>query len=142
MENDVSNYSSHSQMKSGNSFNKSTNSRIVSIDNFESINNQKIKINSPRSVAAMKQLGYTTEDLRYLTFKEFLKANPSMTGASKEMKKNKYEYLENLRQEKIKEIKERRESIDPNQLSKNNRSKNRSRPSTSIADQEYRSTAI
>ena len=106
--NSISDYSQN-RSNNMNLVSKTSNNRVVSIDNFDSMSSKsKIKINSPRSVAAMKQLGYTTDDLRYQSFKEFLHSNPNLVGVSKEMKKNRYEYIENLRQEKIKEIKERK----------------------------------
>ena len=148
MENEISknSISDYSQNRSSNMnlVSKTSNNRVVSIDNFDSMSSKsKIKINSPRSVAAMKQLGYTTDDLRYQSFKEFLHSNPNLVGVSKEMKKNRYEYIENLRQEKIKEIKERRDKIDLATLGNKSRSKSmsKSRPSTAM-NNDFQSTAI
>ena len=138
------------EMSNNNSKLPSTNKKRktmkkMTIDDIDGKEMKNVKITSPRSKAAMIKLGYVDKDLNYITFKEFIEQNPNLIGAKKEIKKNRYEYLENLRKERIKEIKELREKIDPNELSsqyslikKNNSSKIKNEES----DSKFKSTAI
>ena len=96
---------------------KKNKNNKISIEDINGKKIKKVKITSPRTKAAMIKLGYIDEDLNYLTFKEFIQKNPNLTGENKEIKKNRYEYTINLRQERINEIIELREKINPDELS-------------------------
>lgn len=82
-----------------------TTQKHISITDLESNPQMKDKVNSPRSIEAMKYLGYTLNDLLYFSFKEFKIQHPELIGQNKESLRNRYEYAENLRMERIKEIK-------------------------------------
>ena len=96
---------------------KKNKNKKISIEDIDGKKIKNVKITSPRTKAAMIKLGYVDEDLNFLTFKEFIQKNPNLTGENKEIKKNRYEYTINLRQERINEIIELREKINPNELS-------------------------
>ena len=99
------------------SYKYSDSVKNISIEDINGKKIKKVKITSPRTKAAMIKLGYIDEDLNYLTFKEFIQKNPNLTGENKEKKKNRYEYTINLRQERINEIIELKEKINPDELS-------------------------
>ena len=85
--------------------NKSTSN--ISIDNI-SLKQKKIRINSPTSLKAIKELGYNISELEYLPFKDYLKQNPSLIGETKQMQQSHYDYIEKLRKDRFIKIKELR----------------------------------
>ena len=66
---------------------------------------------SPRSINAMLQLGYIMDDIRYLTFSDFINNNPSFRSLPKETQLKRYEFSEQYRYEKIQKIKEFRDLL-------------------------------
>lgn len=96
----ISNFSSQDIMK-----------KKISIDNYYSNRRETAKINSPRSLKAIENLGYKPEQLKYLSFKEFCLENLEIYGKSKQEKKQRYEYQEGLRINRINEIKKERDKI-------------------------------
>jgi hypothetical protein len=76
----------------------------ISIENIK-INQRKIRINSPRSLEAIKLLGYNVSQLEYLPFKDYIKLNPDLIAESKQMQQNHYDYIEKLRKERFNKIK-------------------------------------
>ena len=89
--------------------NKNHNRNLTSIDNIDVNSSNKFRISSPRSLSAMRKLGYDNDELHFITYKEFLKRNPDLLGAKKEIKKVGYEFYESNRQEKLEKIKNLRE---------------------------------
>ena len=65
----------------------------------------KIRINSPTTLKAMKLLGYNITELQFLSLKDYLKKNPNLIGASKQMQQSYYNYVEKLREERFNKIK-------------------------------------
>lgn len=65
----------------------------------------KIRINSPTTLKAMKLLGYNISELQFLSLKDYLKKNPNLIGASKQMQQSYYNYVEKLREERFNKIK-------------------------------------
>ena len=96
---------------------KKNKNKKISIEDIDGKKIKNVKITSPRTKAAMIKLGYVDEDLNFLTFKEFIQKNPNLTGAENKIKKNRYEYIINLREKRINEIIELREKINPDELS-------------------------
>jgi len=88
---------------------------IVSINDINDYS-KNIRINSPRSKMAMNKLGYSNEELEYMTFKEYLYKNPQLIGQSKELNKIKYKYLKELRKKKIEQIKLLRNELTDKEL--------------------------
>ena len=123
---------------------KKNKNKKISIEDIDGKKIKNVKITSPRTKAAMIKLGYIDEDLNYLTFKEFIEKNPNLRGLNKEIKKNRYEYIINLREKRINEIKELREKINPDELSSQysliKKSNNNSKIDSN--NSKYKSTAI
>ena len=88
---------------------------IVSINDINEYS-KNIRINSPRSKIAMNKLGISNEELEYMTFKEYLQKNPQLIGQSKELRKIKYDYTEELRKKKINQIKIVRNELTDKEL--------------------------
>ena len=123
---------------------KKNKNKKISIEDIDGKKIKNVKITSPRTKAAMIKLGYVDEDLNFLTFKEFIQKNPNLTGAENKIKKNRYEYIINLREKRINEIKELREKINPDELSSQysliKKSNNNSKIDSN--NSKYKSTAI
>ena len=83
----------------------------ISIDNID-FHSKKIKIDSPRSIKAMTRLGIENEELEYLTFKEYLHKFPELIGQNKEIQTMQYNFVEELRKQKIDQIKELRNELE------------------------------
>ena len=66
---------------------------------------KKIRINSPHSLTAMNKLGINSQELEYLTFKEYLQKYPALIGQDKEIQRVKYNYEEELRKRRFEQIK-------------------------------------
>ena len=89
---------------------KTRSTSNISIENIK-INQRKIRINSPRSLEAIKLLGYNVSQLEYLPFKDYIKLNPNLIAESKQMQQNHYDYIEKLRKERFIKIKKLREQL-------------------------------
>ena len=72
---------------------------------------KKIRINSPNSLLAMHLIGATLDDLRYLTFDEYIKNNPDIQYLEKELQEERYNHYERNRLDLIKEAKQIREDL-------------------------------
>ena len=66
------------------------------------------KINSPRSLKACRINGVLPEELFYMDYKEYLSVHPEITNLPEDIKKYRYDLLENFRQKTIDQIKEQR----------------------------------
>ena len=71
----------------------------------------KKKIKSPRSLKSMENLGYKMDDIIFMTFPEFLEKYKEIKKLPEEIQNNKYEFYENSRQIKIKNVKIERDNI-------------------------------
>ena len=87
--------------------NKGKLTKSLSIDNIE-FSQRKIRINSPISLKAMKELGYTMSDLEYLPFKDYIRKNPDLIGKDKKTQERIYSHIESLRNTRFKKIKDLR----------------------------------
>ena len=102
-----------SKNRSTNRMNHKNKTSINDIDYYS----KKVRINSPRSLLAMKKLGITNEELEYLSFKDYLQKNPELIAQNKEMQKIKYNYIEEIRLKNIEQIKQLRSEIQKDEIS-------------------------
>jgi len=83
--------------------------------NLENLNfdkeNQRTKINSPRSKEALNRLGYSDEDFHFLSFKNFLNKYPNIRALHKDLHKTSYDHYEKKRIEKLNEARKLRRKI-------------------------------
>lgn len=86
---------------------KNKSAVTLSIDNVKFLQ-RKIRINSPKSLSAMRKLGYKFSDLEYLPFNEYIKRNPNLIGKSKKTQQKIYSFIENLRNTRFQKIKDLR----------------------------------
>ena len=96
--------------ESKNSLGKYRKDKLISIDDIDFFT-KKVKITSPRSIKAMRNLGITNENLEYLTKQEYLNKHPELIGEDENMKKVMYEHIEAKRKELIEKVREARRII-------------------------------
>ena len=96
--------------ESKNSLGKYRKDKLISIDDIDFFT-KKVKITSPRSIKAMRNLGITNENLEYLTKQEYLNKHPELIGEDENMKKVIYEHKEVKRKELIEKVREARRAI-------------------------------
>ena len=115
---------------------------IISLENANY--NGKVRINSPRSHEALARLGYTPEELSYVSLNDFITRNPELRGMSKEIIKNRYDFIDNKRLKKIEEAKNERLRIieDEENRSNNLGSASQNLASNSMLNSQLKSTAI
>lgn len=117
--------------------------QYTSIEHYQSNPNQRIKITSPKSVKAMRQLGYSQEDFHCLSFKEFIKNNHDIRQLSPSIQTKRYECFEQLRLAKIKQVAELRETIDINQINNSSIKANSVQTDNALfSETEVKSTAV
>ena len=102
--------------------NKSTEN--ISIDKVQLLQ-RKIRINSPTSKRAMKELGYNISDLEFVPFKEYIRKNPVLIGKTKNSQQIIYSYIERLRSSRLQKIKDLRnklktQTVEEEKMRKNN----------------------
>jgi hypothetical protein len=82
-------------------------------------------IESPRSIRAMFQIGLIMDDIRYLSFSEYINNNPTFISLPKEIQKKRYDFWEKYRIDKIQKIKELRDAIiEEEKINNDNNGKN------------------
>ena len=121
---------------------KTKHQKYISIDDIEDKKIKNVRITSPRSKEAMKQLGYKDCDLNYLTYDEYKKQNPNFIGEKENKTKFRYECLEKLRQERINNIKNIREKLEEEDYYSSKKNKDISKFETEIDNTQFKSTAI
>ena len=72
---------------------------------------KKIRITSPHSLLAIRLIGATLEDLRYLSLDEYIKKNISIQYLEKDLQQERYNHYEQNRLGLIKEAKKIREDL-------------------------------
>ena len=85
-------------------------SKSLSIDNIR-VNQTKIRINSPKSLHAMRQLGYNISDLEYLPFKEYIRNNPYLMSKPKKSQEKIFTKIEKIRNNRFQKLKELRNKL-------------------------------
>lgn len=102
---------------------KQTNKkRLITIDFFSQNPTNNPRITSPRSLFAIKNSGYSLEELFYITFDQYKQLYPEIIPLSQERQKKRYEFYENHRKEKISIISNLRLTIKDTEESNNNNS--------------------
>ena len=99
------------------------NKNQISILNYLDNPFIKKKIESPKSLKSMKNLNYKMNEIIYLTFDEFLNKYKEIKKLPEEIQKRKYEFYEEYRHIKIKNIKIERDRLytsDSNNINLNN----------------------
>ena len=90
---------------------KNLNEKNISIINLIKNPFIKKKIDSPRSLKSMKNLGYQMDEIYHISFPQFLDKNKEIKKLPEELQKNKYEFYEEYRKIKIGNIKIERDRL-------------------------------
>ena len=85
-------------------FHKTKSVPNISINDIN-VYQEKIRVNSPTTLRAIKLLGYNISELEFLTLKDYIKRNPNLIGISKSMQQSYYNCVEKLREERFNKIK-------------------------------------
>ena len=94
-------------------------SKSLSIDNIRT-NQRKIIINSPTSLHAMRQLGYSVSDLEYMPFNEYIRNNPFLLNKPKQAQERIYSKIEKIRNSRFQKLKELRYKLKSHNSNYNN----------------------
>ena len=94
-----------------NSSHNKHNKQLISIDDYLTNPNQSLKLNSPRTIQAIKQLGYIQEDLCYVPFTNFHFINSNFHNLTPQIQKRLFTVYNELRLSKIAEVAEYRNNI-------------------------------
>ena len=81
--------------------------KSLSIDNIRT-HQKKIKINSPASLHAMRQLGYSVSDLEYIPFNDYIRNNPNLINQTKKSQEKMYTKIEKIRNARFQKLKDLR----------------------------------
>ena len=79
--------------------------KIITINDFENNPTKKTRINSPHSLYAIKANCLTMDELYFLPYNKFLKLYPETIRMNDKIRKQRYNFLENIRNAKIQEVK-------------------------------------
>ena len=95
---------------------------IHTIEDLQQNPNKKFTINSPRSLKALFDSGFSLDQLYYKTFEEFIDEHKEIMHLDEEVQKNRYQFYEKLRLDKINSLVEYREKLiqDEQDLLNNN----------------------
>ena len=88
----------------------------VTILDLQKNPNLKLIINSPRSLQALNDSGYTLDQLYHRTFDEFIEEHKELLHLDEEVRINRYHFYEKLRMDKINNLVEYREQLIQNEL--------------------------
>ena len=84
---------------------------IITIKDLQDNPKEKLIINSPYSLKALYDSGYTLEELHYKTFEEFSDEHKDILHIDEEAKMNRFNFYEQLRLDKIKNLVQYREKL-------------------------------
>ena len=82
-----------------------SNPKLISIENCD-FKNRKCRINSPRTLKICRSNGILIDELYYTDFKDYCELHPELTNLPGDMKKYRYDLIENFREKTINQIKE------------------------------------
>ena len=74
-------------------------------------NQKKIRLTSPHSLLAIRLIGVTLDDLRYISLDDYIKKNPDIQYLENELQEERYNHHEQNRLELINEAKKLREDL-------------------------------
>ena len=86
------------------------------LHNLQKNPNLKLIINSPRSLQALNDSGYTLDQLYHRTFDEFIEEHKELLHLDEEVRMNRYHFYEKLRMDKINNLVEYRKQLIQNEL--------------------------
>ncbi len=78
--------------------------------------NNDLDLNSSKTIEAMKSLGYSSDEIIYVPFKEFINIHQDIKNLPKEIQKQRYDFYEKFRQKKIQEINSLKDKIDMSKI--------------------------
>ena len=73
--------------------------------------NKDMKLNSPRTLEVCRTNGVLPEELYYIEYKDYLSVHPEISNLPEDIKKYRFNLLEQLRQKTIKMIKDKRKEL-------------------------------
>lgn len=122
---------------------KETKQALITISDLDFNDHDRIKINSPRSLLALKYAGLTQEELYFISFDEFVTISPDIKKLPKEMQIKRFDFYETHRKNKIKEVIELREKIIEKEQKKLSYSEELNKSSLTLSSQnKKRSTSV
>ena len=122
---------------------KETKQALITISDLDFNDHDRIKINSPRSLLALKYAGLTQEELYFISFDEFVTISPDTKKLPKEMQIKRFDFYETHRKNKIKEVIELREKIIEKEQKKLSYSEELNKSSLTLSSQnKKRSTSV
>ena len=93
---------------------------IITIKDLQNNPKEKLLINSPYSLKALYDSGYTLEELHYKTFDEFVDEHKEVLHINEEAKMNRFNFYEQLRLDKINNLVKYREKLIREEQTKEN----------------------
>ena len=114
---------------------------LDNIDLYSTNSNLKIKLNSPRSLEALKRVGLNQEDLHYVSIKDFKLKNPQLKSLPLDLQQSRDDYLESLRITRIDEVRKIRAELVENSNETSKTSTN-FKPNISLKNSQLKSTAL
>ena len=98
---------------------------LITIKDLQNNPNKKLLINSPRSLKALYDSGFSLDQLYYRTLDEFIDEHKEVLHIEEEARNNRYYFYEKLRMDKINSLVEYREKLIRDELEdKNNENNN------------------
>ena len=93
---------------------------LITIKDLQNNPNKKLIINSPRSLKALYDSGFSLEQLYYRTLDEFIEEHKEVLHIEEEARINRYYFYEKLRMDKINSLVDYREKIIQDELDQKN----------------------
>ena len=97
-----------------------SNPKLISIENCD-FKNRKCRINSPRTLKICRSNGILIDELYYTDFKDYCELHPELTNLPGDMKKYRYDLIENFREKTINQIKEERRKLMKIKINENSK---------------------
>ena len=92
----------------------------ITIKDLQKNPNKKLIINSPRSIKALYDSGFSLDQLYHRTFDEFISEHKEVLHIEEEARINRYHFYEKLRMDKINSLVEYREKLIQAEFEENN----------------------
>ena len=93
---------------------------LITIKDLQNNPNKKLIINSPRSLKALYDSGFSLDQLYYRTLDEFIEEHKEVLHIEEEARINRYYFYEKLRMDKINSLVDYREKIIQDELDQKN----------------------
>ena len=97
---------------------------LITIKDLQNNPNKKLLINSPRSLKALYDSGFSLDQLYYRTLDEFIDEHKEVLHIEEEARNNRYYFYEKLRMDKINSLVEYREKLIRDELEEKNNENN------------------